>query len=79
MTLGTLLAHHRGRRSQSAIAHALNISPRTLSAIEAGELPTARTLARLLHHYETDEAGPRFSASQKVELMDALILAGGVA
>lgn len=76
MNLGTLLAHHRGRRSQASVADAIGTTPRTLSAIEGGDLPTARTLAKLLHLYETDAAAPRFSDAQKVELFDALVAAG---
>ncbi len=76
MNFGTLLAHHRGRRSQASVAHALGITPRTLSAIEADGLTTARTLAKLLYRYETDGEGPRFSDAQKVELFDALVAMG---
>ena len=79
MNLGTLLAHHRGRRSLSDVATALSISTRTLTAIEDGDLPTGRTLAKLLYLYETDGKGPRMVAAQKADLFDAIVAAGGEA
>jgi transcriptional regulator with XRE-family HTH domain len=74
---GTLMGHHRGRRSQSGVAEALGISRNTLARIESGELlPTGSTLAKVLHHYQTD-GGPPISRDALGELMEALIAQGG--
>lgn len=71
MNLGTLLAHHRGRRTQAAVAEAIGITDRTLGAIERGMVPTGRTLAKLLRYYCDTE--PALTGAQRAELFDALI------
>lgn len=76
-SFGTLLAHHRGRRDLTSVAEAVGISRNTLAAIEGGQLPTCTTLARILHHYQTDHEAPRLSRDSLGELMEALVAAGG--
>ena len=73
--LGRLLAHHRGRRPQGAVAHALGMSPATLSEIERGYvIPTGRTLGRLLRLYANDGEGLGVTRDDCADIVAALML-----
>ena len=74
-TLGRLLAHHRGRREQGAVAEALGMSRATLSEIERGYvIPTGRTLGRLLRRYATDGDGLTPTREDHADILAALVL-----
>lgn len=76
--LGRLLSHIRGARMAGHVAERLEISRATLSQIERGHtLPTGKTLARLLHLYQTDKMFAPASRAQLADIMDALIACGG--
>lgn len=73
--LGRLLAHHRGRREQGAVAHHLSMSRATLSEIERGiVIPTGKTLGRLLRHYSVDGAGIPPTRDDLADIVAALML-----